>query len=605
MEQILDPTRTYSKDVTASTTTTTTQPVEAPVLFEMVVQQKPDAPTSLGRMTSHVSMELRPKESVLAKEDPTEPNYSNAKPEPLDPVESMTFHSTSNESSANEMNELSYWPSDPVHDVIAEMESTSIGETIRDPGIYISIQVPEKVNLVCQLDDNSNHNDDESLSSITVTDKIEGDVHLRVHHGDIYVQKLRGHTVQLEAAGAGSSIHVAGVLEAQQVRVETQGRIRAKQIHGRDVSLIVHHNNNMRQQQKARHESKAIKDEDDEGSLVDVSALFVSNNGVASVQINSDAKQPLSRRAVRIKSHHGFLAVATNKTRQPVETNPLTEQRYPLVELGGVNGSCEVTVENVVADDDDNCHQDWSSTLVHIDSLSPESVSFVTADRGNIAMTIDRKAEADLRLLSTTSDQQLTGAVVPWTEIGPVLVEDDRHDNLLTNLRERYETTTIPTSGNEVNDETGIARISIQTKAFTGRPSSFTVGSDVSYVDGWVENKSQEPDSRYERKVQGGAAVGAGSVGKIRLDGAAHQALDSFSTASSSSREGTDGNENNTELAVRPLLAVAGTQMITVETVSWLGAIARRYGLQEEARKGLAGRTASRRGRPILSADNE
>jgi len=550
---------------------------------DMVVRQEEDALTSLGRVTSHVSIELLQTsqaasepdasnhQSISAAENDLIGTVPQSGPKPIDKMILDDGHIMPMEDVSDipvGLGKVDY------HDGIAHVRenTTKKGMELKAPGIYLTIQVPEKVNLVCTLD---------NVGSITVTDKIEGDVQLRVN-GDIHVQKLRGNTLQLK--NGPNEIYVASLLEAQTVQVETQGRFRAKQIHGSSIDLIVDNSTSSSSKTTAASQQASeptgsqqlkIVDEDDEGSLVDVSSMFVSGNGVANVQIRGD--KPLQRRAVRIKSHHGFLAVSTDRLSKPLDTNEMTGEIFPLVELGGVNGSCEVIVDNVTKGESNV--DDWTSTQVHVDSLSPESVSFVSADRGDISVTLDRKAEADLRMLS--SSQELA---IPWPEIGPVLVDDDDLNNLISDLRQKQETTPL-----QENDETG--RISIQTKAFTGRQHSFTTGINLSYVDGWVENKSQEPDSRFESKTRGVD----GSVGKIRLDGAADQALDSFSPSTK-----TDGD---TDGPVRPLLAVAGTQNISLETVSWLGAIARRYGLEEEPGKRDLGRTASRRGRSIIPSD--
>lgn len=540
-------------------------------VVDMVVKQEEDKLTSLGRVASHVSIEL------LQRTTTSEPRESNrikstsaaefdlidtvpqSSPKPIDKLILDDGHIMPVEDVSDipvDSDKVEY------HDGIAHV-LTKKGMELKAPGIYLTIQVPEKVNLACALD---------NVGSITITDKIEGDVQLRVN-GDIRVKRLRGNTLQLK--NGPNEIYVASLLEGQKVQVETQGRFRAKQIHGRSIDLIVDHTSSssnrtaaVKQASEPTGSLPKIEDKDDEGSLVDVSAMFVSGNGVANVQVRGD--KPLQRRAVRIKSHHGFLAVAADGLSKPKESNEMTGEIFPLIELGGVNGSCEVTVDNVRKGESDV--DKWKSAQVHFDSLSPESVSFVTADRGDISVTLDRKAEADLRLLS--SSQTLA---IPWTEIGPVLVDDDDHDNLLCDLRQKK---TMPLGKNDTG------RISIQTKAFTGRQQSFTTGTRLSYVEGWVENKSHEPDSRFELKTRGVDA----SVGKIRVDEAAGQALDSFS---SSNKAGP----------VRPLLAVAGRQNITLETVSWLGAIARRYGLEEESGKRDLGRTASRRGRPIIPSD--
>lgn len=577
------------------------------VVAQMVVRQEEDAMTSLGRVASHVSIELQQEVAAAAaasspdgkdwssgttdasKEHPNTAEHGfidtvpQSSPKPIDRVILDDGTITPVENVSNEI------PADSsrtdYHDGIAHIHKKHSGDDAQEKpaGIYLNVRVPEKVNVVCDLQSCS-------AGSITVTDKIEGDVRLCVN-GDIRVKKLRGNTIELKNDGAGSTsrdaiIYVSGLLEAQTVQVETRGRFRAKQIHGRSIDIAVEHTAGASAETGTR--DAAREDEDDEGSLVDVSSMFVSGNGLASVRVRGD--RPLQRRAVRIKSHHGFITVSTDGVPKPEGSNEMTGQIYPLVELGGVNGSCEVTVDNVVAtepettpagDDSDG----WPSSLVHIDSLSPESVSFVAASQGDIAMTLDRKVEADLRLLSVRSPG--TAPNVPWTEIGPLLVDDDEHDKLIVDLRQQ------PHLEGETSNKQEHGRVSIQTKAFTAQ-SSFTAGTDdrISYVDGWVENKSQEPDSRFERKTRGVD----GSVGKIRLDGAADQALEAFS--SDASKKDDDG-------PVRPLLAVAGTQNITLETVSWLGAIARRYGLDEETRKRDLGRTASRRGRPIAPSPSD
>ena len=139
------------------------------------------------------------------------------------------------------------------------------------------------------------------------------------------------------------------------------------------------------------------------------------------------------------------------------------------------------------------------------------------------------------------------------------------------------------------NDMPG-ERIVTKTKAFTAKETGFQTAV-LEYVEGFIENKSEEPDSRFERKVQSDT----GSVGKIRLDGAADQALQGFSSEQGSGDEGSS--------YYRALVAVVGTGKIVAETVSWLGAIARRYGLEGTARK--AGRTASRRGRQFAPNPDE
>jgi len=100
-------------------------------------------------------------------------------------------------------------------------------------------------------------------------------------------------------------------------------------------------------------------------------------------------------------------------------------------------------------------------------------------------------------------------------------------------------------------------------------------------VQGHVDNQSHEPDSRFEQQQQ------LGGGGKIRLEGAATQALHGFASS------------DDALIVERPLVVGASEQRIAVESLSWLGAIARRYGLEEGERKGDLGRQATRRGRDL------
>jgi len=370
--------------------------------------------------------------------------------------------------------------------------------------------------------------------------------------------------VELKSGGANSLIYIKDLVEAQKVSLQTSGRVRAKQIHGTQVDV------NVVQASDAtgpRESQPVALDADDEGSLVDIGSIYIAGNGGATIQVGGC--QP-DRRAVRVKSNHGPLRVETKGVGVPTEINQATEEIYPVVELGGVNGNCEVSIESL-GSADSSAVRDWSSCLVHVDSLSPDSVSLITVDQGDVSVTFDRKVEADLRLLSTTCGAESLG------DFGTTIAEEEDPE-VVTDIL-----------GKVAGEVSGIAvdqRISIQTKAFSSRSSALLTSNSLEYVDGWVENKSAEPDSRFERKTRGDT----GSVGKIRLTGAADLALHGFSSP--------DGN--GTEVGyLRPLFAVVGTSRIVVETVSWLGAIARRYGLVERDRE--LGRTASRRGRPLVS----
>lgn len=552
---------------------------------EMIVNQEQDVATSLGRVASHISIELRFASEEPSTSHPEQQKHAQAgsffdslpqsPPKPIDriilddgtiaPVERFPQNSEGTNCRVD------------YHDGIAHIrDNRKDGETAspdhKPPGIYLVIQVPERVNLVCDL----------PQGSITITGKVEGDVQLRTADGDIRVKKLRGHAIELRNDAPGNLIIASHLLEAQTLSIQTKGRFRAKQIHGHSVRVVVDRRPNHDDHPPAAATTTNLPerlsdDVDDAGSLVDVSALFVSGKGGAKVTVHGGGT-PWPRRAIHIQSQHGPVQVTAERVTRPVNVNPMTEQRYPIVELGGINGSLELAIADTVAGT--IVDREWSSCLVHVDSLSQDSVSLVTADRGNIAVTLDRKTESDLRIVSLPDADCLT-------ETGALLAEEDDANLLVDVLRHLP----LSRSGTRPQDKDEKS-ISIQTDAFTLRRETSFVSKHIAYVDGWVENKSDEPDSRFERKVRGDHGGG----GKIRLEGAKDQALHGFSD----DREGTN-NTGNDDGYQRPLLAVAGTSRVTVETVSWLGAIARRYGLEESGRE--LGRTASRKGRPLVPSE--
>lgn len=422
-------------------------------------------------------------------------------------------------------------------------------ETLAKPGTILDLVVPEKVNLSCDL---------QNGGSIHISGKIEGDIHLSTSDGDICVAKLRGHSISLKSGGDNSLIYARDSLEAQQLNVETSGRIRVKQIHGNDMKLLV--------STTGDGESRDVVESDDGGSLVDISSAYVSGGGEAYVSVVSKDGVHPSRNAIRVKSNHGAIRIDTRNLGRPSGTSEFTGATFPLVELGGVNGSCEVMMENTSYNDDE-----WTSCLVHFDSLSPDSVSLVSVDIGDIGMTLDRKVEADLRLLSTSNSECLV-------EAGALLAEEENLE-LVQKVIDNIPPGTMPSP---------TQRISIETKAFTPRPNTVLSKNDIEYMDGWIENKSEEPDSRFDRKSQGGSSSG----GKVRLESAADQALYGFARS-----------EDSKPAEERPLVAAVGTGQISLESVSWLGAIARRYGLEENERD--LGRTASRSGRAFVPPQKE
>jgi hypothetical protein len=128
-------------------------------------------------------------------------------------------------------------------------------------------------------------------------------------------------------------------------------------------------------------------------------------------------------------------------------------------------------------------------------------------------------------------------------------------------------------------------RIIIETQAFTSRERMESEQfQHCEFVDGWIENTTSEPDSRFDRKIRGGSGGG-----KINIDGAQNQALHGFG----SDKNGAGETAENT--FARPLLAVSTPDKIVLETLSWMGNIARRYGLDDNREDDDLGRQATRR----------
>jgi hypothetical protein len=378
--------------------------------------------------------------------------------------------------------------------------------------ISLEARVPEKTNLSCHL---------EQGGTIQIDKKLEGDVDLSTTEGDILLHKIRGYQIALQTPKG--IIYASDLLEAQRLSLSSGGRVRAKRIHGSQLDIHV----NQQQSSSSTQVDTQLMDADDEGAAIDISSLYVSGTGETNLVAQSLST---SNSSIRCKSNHGHVNAKANHQ----------------IDMGGVNGSFDV------ASTEGEAH-------VHIDSLSSESISIVTSKK-MLLLTLDRKLEADLRLVCGESVQELGRSV---------LLEDDEES-----IRQ----------GLQQHQEGGpLLPISVVTSAFTEKALSGTEEplTNLSYVQGHVDNQSLEPDSRFEQQQHLGG-------GKIRLEGAANQALHGFA----SNDDGDDGIE-------RPLVVGASEERIAVESLSWLGAIARRYGLEESDRKEDLGRQATRRGRDL------
>ena len=460
-----------------------------------------------------------------------------------------------------------------------------------EEGNVLTLDVPDKINIDCDLTKGG---------SIFVDNKIEGDVRLKTAQGNISVKKLRGHHIELETAssqfrgrkGQGdyttvkpSFIFVSEVLESQSLRLvvhrQSVDRIRAKRIHAKTMEIIagVDHDDESAATNLIMHK-ESLFDEDDSGAICDISSLYIIGDATIDVQqsaaIDNQHQRHQQRQAVRIKSHHGHVHVQVSAPKPDIN-NELTGEAQPLVDLGGVNGSCEVFV-SLPESDNNAAEDDWTSCHVHFDSIAPDSVSLVHAKEGNVHVTVDRKVESDVRLLSAPSNANVD------TEI--LLLEDNEDGSLadeVTHMLQEIEDNTT-SSGNILGNSTDENnRIKIETKAFASRERAESEQlRHCDFVDGWIENTTSEPDSRFDRKIRGNSGGG-----KIRLDGAQNQALHGFATEKSAAAA--------EDSFARPLLAVLSTGKIVLETLSWLGNIARRYGLDESRNEDDLGRQATRR----------
>lgn len=417
--------------------------------------------------------------------------------------------------------------------------------------ITLALEVPEKININCDLTHGG---------SVTVQNKIEGDVRINTSDGNILIPKLRGHSIDISALGIGNTIYSSDLLEAKTLSVclPSTGRFRAKRIH---ASTCLIRMENAGDNVEMQDDDKPF-DADDGGAICDISSLYVMAGATLDVQCTND-----NRQAVRVKSNHGHVEVQVSAP-LPRKVNPMSKETLPVVDMGGVNGSCEVHVDST---DGRSSRNDVVSCRAHFDSIAPDSVSILKANIGTIHVTMDRKVETDTRMLSCTQ--------VAAVDIDTLLLDQDDEDiESLVSLLQSVDASSQPSAKDMIH---------VKTKAFTAKEElQYPPLKNASFIDGWLENKSDEPDSRFDRKLKGET----GSVGKIRLDGASNQALQHFQSSGAS----TSGSN-----FVRPMVVIVGAGKIVLETLSWLGNIARRYGLDERRDKDDLGRTATRRGRSL------
>ena len=201
---------------------------------------------------------------------------------------------------------------------------------------------------------------------------------------------------------------------------------------------------------------------------------------------------------------------------------------------------------------------------------------------------MDRKLEADVRLLSVATNSAQT-ALLPSNVDAYSLTSDEVND--IQSVLMDVNASILADQNDVVDDRKTDQSISIETDAYIEEWGSNALGSldndqqhqklfpGVEYTQGTMKNRSGEPDSRFDVR----------SRGKINIDSAASQALHGFQGKQKGDGPSSSPGSSSSNL---PLLAVAADGKIKLETLSWFGSIARRYGLEEEGSGGGAGRQA-------------
>jgi hypothetical protein len=468
------------------------------------------------------------------------------------------------------------------------------GDEVDDGVIQIIAKIPQTMDIVaCQLDGKD--------SSITVEGpKLEGQAFYLKSTGNITVAKMRGHVIDISTTSVGA-IFIKQLLEAQSVHLLTPtcGRIRALQIHANTINAAVQPPTENNHHQPTAHATAANchpkLDDDDTLARIDISSLYASSSLSPSIssfdtipntsnskndQIPADYAEIDGSgaflcvdvpggtsdypRNVRIKSNHGYISVYTvlSSTASSIVTSDNNhtnsdQDNIALVELGGVNGYCDIIIDK----EGDELNDDrWSSmkqptvtaVKAHFDSVLPNYVSAITSETGGqVNVSFDRKLETDVRLF-----------VAP--DLSPLdfngLVSEDI--NVIDQTLQKWDSS-LADAGKGRGDITS-GKIDVITPYFqeSNNNTSQMILKDqhkdhsiVRSVQGTVCNKI-DPVSRWDVK----------SRGKINLESAEGQALNKF------------GGQESNEQHRRHMLVVASVGSIHLESLSWMEAIARRYG---------------------------
>ena len=512
--------------------------------------------------------------------------------------------------------------------------------------------IPEKSNLTCQLLNGG--------GDININGKLEGDVHLSTLGGNISVTKLRGHHVTLDTTSTstkddnnsnansksilddrggscGGVIHIQKAIEAKSVQINTNSRVRARMLNGSQVSINVvreeEEDSTSTTSNSITSFTKLDDDDDDEGALIDVGSLYISSGGIVGGDDNEarlfvddtkttniqDGNESHSRGLVRVKSCHGHVTVhAKTNYQHKVSNDDVSEEQFascPLIDIGGVNGSCDITLENSISNTNNSISNTVSNTTmgtrVHFDAMTPESISTITSrgKLGHTSITMDRKLETEVRMLSMAKSEVPLSMPIQFDAHSLTSDDVDEVQSTLRDVSDAIMQQQRQNQGDNINNQYEVntqSSIIIETDAYTSDwgvntlnhtdasgnddQQQLTLSKGLEYTQGTMTNRSGEPDSRFDI-IQQQSSRG----GKINIDGAASQALHGFRGKKQQQNDENASDSSSSSAAPLPLLAVASDGTITLETLSWFGSIARRYGLEEEkGGQGGVGRQASR-----------
>ena len=229
------------------------------------------------------------------------------------------------------------------------------------------------------------------------------------------------------------------MLEAESLLIDLpngNSRLRAKRIHANTCTVTIG---------GQKHEAKTpvmastkFFDDDDSGAVCDISSLYVTGEAMISVNAQNNG-QKNNKQAVRVKSNHGHVTVEAFASK-PGDERSTGSMPPPLVDMGGVNGSCEVFLSGHDNEEDDystDPSSSWISGHVHFDSISADSVSVIQADIGNLNVTIDRKVESDLKMVSALNADKASNMLDVDTLVDDLHLSGD--DEELARIRKRLK----------------------------------------------------------------------------------------------------------------------------------------------------------------------